>query len=541
MDHTRAIRIGDAIRVGQTLRLNQGQVPVRPMRPVQPLAAGNLDFFRAEKDENCPTSTEEFDAKKVNDIVELLREQTRSTAQTNQLITSIGEIVKRRPEKEFAKLQLVRDDFRNAWEGAFDDPDKLKDDDKLRKYLDVFIKLDELAETVCKDEQTEGGIAGDDFVPLECEPFLDCACYCGPDQEETPCQFGWKWFLTCCGSRNSPFFVRRTDFCIRPCNFFIVTLIFGVCTLLVAALVFTKHYSSGYKDLSIPDNELFHFFVGYYNNGSTVTINDIFTEDDYLGKTPWCEDQAGQHNTETGRSIYAGLALGLTFGFLDNWGLFYGMENLDPLFYWFASRIMATLTVFKKRKPNTKHDAKASFDELLALHGAASDVMAGLGNTFSDFLGILVGTAALEIAKAGLGVDPTFWVLDLASIVVGCMLGAFLPAVQKHGDKLTNGRFLGIFNHVAMAAQLLIAVAIFLCGFPACTPNGYLFDSGTLGLSIVLMICAGGITLVFLLVLPLSTCGSFSSVFSRLKRKTLPPVAKADQASATTPMLTTDT
>ena len=86
--------------------------------------------------------------------------------------------------------------------------------------------------------------------------------------------------------------------------------------------------------------------------------------------------------------------------------------------------------------------------------------------SLADLLGVALGTAALEIAKAGLNVDPAFWVLDLVAIVLGCLLGCFMPVLLKH-KVLIGGN--GSSRLVATLAWINIDglfTAVFLAGFP---------------------------------------------------------------------------
>ena len=78
-----------------------------------------------------------------------------------------------------------------------------------------------------------------------------------------------------------------------------------------------------------------------------------------------------------------------------------------------AGSLICAGVMSRFRKPDTKGvKAQATLKQIASdMHVVTSDLMAGLGNTFSDFLGVALGTAALEIAKAGLGVEPTFWPL----------------------------------------------------------------------------------------------------------------------------------
>ena len=83
--------------------------------------------------------------------------------------------------------------------------------------------------------------------------------------------------------------------------------------------------------------------------------------------------------------------------------------------------------------------------------------------THSDLLGVALGTAALEIAKAGLNVEPQMWVIDLVAIVLGCLLGVFLPVLVKHADffggeqRKDRVRAVGYISVVMLFASVLVA------------------------------------------------------------------------------------
>lgn len=153
----------------------------------------------------------------------------------------------------------------------------------------------------------------------------------------------------------------------------------------------------------------------------------------------------------TAKNLYCGLMLGTVFGFLDNLGLFAGMEYLDPPLYMFATQVVVGLHADPSRA-----DAHET-------HAAATDLMSGLGNTFSDIVGVALGTAVLEAAKAGLSTDPAFWPLDLLAMLVGCLLGCFVPALIKHShvfDRGGNARFsrastLGWFTVVTLLMSIV--------------------------------------------------------------------------------------
>ena len=54
-----------------------------------------------------------------------------------------------------------------------------------------------------------------------------------------------------------------------------------------------------------------------------------------------------------------------------------------------------------------------------------------MGNTFSDFLGAFVGNAVGDIAATLSGVERTPIISEIVGIVIGCVLGIFIPAKMK--------------------------------------------------------------------------------------------------------------
>jgi hypothetical protein len=75
---------------------------------------------------------------------------------------------------------------------------------------------------------------------------------------------------------------------------------------------------------------------------------------------------------------YCGLMLGLIFGFLDNFGLFYGMDALNGAFYRTGSRITAGIMHWGGVRTE-QHGGENTY---MHLHKVTEDLMAGLGNTF---------------------------------------------------------------------------------------------------------------------------------------------------------------
>ena len=91
------------------------------------------------------------------------------------------------------------------------------------------------------------------------------------------------------------------------------------------------------------------------------------------------------------KSILVGMSSGVVFGFIDNAGLFFGMDALDP---------------FLPGGNLTK---------------------AGLGNTYSDALGSFLGTfiGYVILLKTQVNNSP-IWA-DTLGIVIGCLFGILIP------------------------------------------------------------------------------------------------------------------
>lgn len=90
------------------------------------------------------------------------------------------------------------------------------------------------------------------------------------------------------------------------------------------------------------------------------------------------------------------MAANIVFGFIDNAGLFFGGVYLEELF---------------EKLPG----------------GDDANVLAGYGNTYSDFLGSFLGTfCGLIIANITSVNDGPIWANSLG-IVIGCLLGILIP------------------------------------------------------------------------------------------------------------------
>ena len=92
------------------------------------------------------------------------------------------------------------------------------------------------------------------------------------------------------------------------------------------------------------------------------------------------------------QSILVGMGSGMVFGFIDNAGLWFGMDALDPI-----------------------------------LPGGEL-TKAGLGNTFSDFLGSFLATFIGNIIANKTGVENTPIWSESIGVVTGCLLGILIPS-----------------------------------------------------------------------------------------------------------------
>ena len=91
------------------------------------------------------------------------------------------------------------------------------------------------------------------------------------------------------------------------------------------------------------------------------------------------------------KQIIVGMSFGMIFGFIDNFGLWYGMDYLDPYL------------------PN------------------GNLTKAGFGNTYSDFIGSTMGTSISIILTTLYPVEEApIWVNSFG-IIVGCLLGLYIP------------------------------------------------------------------------------------------------------------------
>ena len=111
-------------------------------------------------------------------------------------------------------------------------------------------------------------------------------------------------------------------------------------------------------------------FIEFINNGKTVSF----------------------------KQILVGMSFGAIFGFIDNFGLWYGMDYLDPY-----------------------------------LPGG-NLTKAGYGNTYSDFIGSTMGTSISIVLNTLYPVEEApIWVNSLG-IILGCLLGLYIPRYLSGRD-----------------------------------------------------------------------------------------------------------
>jgi len=109
----------------------------------------------------------------------------------------------------------------------------------------------------------------------------------------------------------------------------------------------------------------------------------------------------------------------IVFGFIDNAGLFFGGCYLDEVF---------------EKLPG----------------GNDTNICAGYGNTFSDTLGMFLGTFFGIILKSLLGIDDGPIWANTFGITIGCLLGIYVPVKILGNSVKTIG-----LNKVSAASVML--------------------------------------------------------------------------------------
>lgn len=99
----------------------------------------------------------------------------------------------------------------------------------------------------------------------------------------------------------------------------------------------------------------------------------------------------GVNGTPPLKNVIVGMVFGIVFGFIDNAGMFFGMDALEP---------------FLPRE---------------------GFVAAGIGNTYSSVIGAFLAAFLSNVIKISTGVDNVPVWSDAAGIVVGAVAGIYVP------------------------------------------------------------------------------------------------------------------
>lgn len=137
----------------------------------------------------------------------------------------------------------------------------------------------------------------------------------------------------------------------------------------------------------------------------------------------------------TAKEFTLGMITNIIFGFIDNFGLFFGMDSLDE-FLNFDKNTKNKKIFDKLMEPNQNGgnitDKKKRIE---CLYDNPNDLSvlktAGWGNTFSDFLGAFVGNAVGDISLTLANVEKTPIISEILGIVIGCVIGIYIPAFLK--------------------------------------------------------------------------------------------------------------
>jgi hypothetical protein len=179
----------------------------------------------------------------------------------------------------------------------------------------------------------------------------------------------------------------------------------GLIKLLIGTFVIMAVLGTLSFRVYLSDNSL----EGWSMENISNWINNTETVDLPTGFADMTADEVLQNNPDLTKrytfvKVIAGLAFGIVFGFIDNAGLFFGMDALDPYI-----------------KRNFGDDDKLS---------------AGIGNTFSDVIGAFAGAFAGNVMESYMKksfpkdiddcVSTPLWA-DSVGIFIGCVLGIVIP------------------------------------------------------------------------------------------------------------------
>jgi len=128
---------------------------------------------------------------------------------------------------------------------------------------------------------------------------------------------------------------------------------------------------------------------------------------------------------DASKSVIPGLVFGVVFGFIDNAGLISGLEALDEPFGRFSSMISGI-------KKTSSGGGSTSNDKILDTQKLSS-ITSGLGNLFSDGLGVTIGAFFGKFASSVFPqeIEQPIWV-DMVGISLGCIIGIIIPISIKN-------------------------------------------------------------------------------------------------------------
>lgn len=143
------------------------------------------------------------------------------------------------------------------------------------------------------------------------------------------------------------------------------------------------------------------------------------------------------YNEFNGTAIIPALVFGVVFGFIDNAGLISGLDALDKPFGYISRLVTGTLPSKNKKgggmfsKPTDAVNARHERERV-------GGITSGLGNLFSDGLGVTIGAFFSKFASSifGSDIEQPIWV-DMVGISLGCILGIMIPLSFKN---LTTGQ-----------------------------------------------------------------------------------------------------
>ena len=219
-----------------------------------------------------------------------------------------------------------------------------------------------------------------------------------------------------------------------------IFFIYSLITLATMAFKFEqiKYYKeSGFKNLD-NDSNIINFMMYFTEGTESYAITDkIYSK----------------YSSVDLSIIIPGLVFGLVFGFIDNAGLISGLEALDTPFSVISKLLIGS-------PPSDKNSLKLYNEKL---EGTTS----GLGNLFSDGLGVTLGAFFGNLAKTLFPskISQPIWV-DMVGVSLGCILGIVIPITLKNlvsGAIIKDGLLSFTFIKDLVVLSVLFAGLIALC------------------------------------------------------------------------------